>query len=44
MKIMCTLGPGLSEYDPLAMIRLLQRSHHLASTDNSTRTTKRQKT
>jgi len=44
---MLTLRPGLSGDDPVATIRLPGRSlssqsHHLASTDNLTRTTKRQ--
>jgi len=44
---MRTLRPGLYGDDPLTTVRLPQRglsSQSLASTDNSTRTTKRQNT
>ena len=44
---MRTLRPGLSGDDPLATVRLPQivfLANHLASTDNSTTTTKRQNT
>ena len=44
---MCTLRPGLSGDDPLATIgflRVISLANHLASTDNSIRTTKRQNT
>jgi len=43
MKITRTLLPGLSGDDPLATIRLrVFLANHLASTENLTRTTKRQ--